>query len=136
MLAYCADEQPVSSAVLARRTKVPASYLAKILQNLVRSGIVLSHRGTRGGFQLALPAHQVTLLDVVNAVDPLPRILGCPLGLATHCDSLCPMHARMDEAMAQLEGVLSSSSLADLISQPAQPLPMVDKILGKRTRSR
>lgn len=128
MLAYHEREPPIGSSTLARKTKVPASYLAKILQNLVRSQIVESHRGTRGGFRLARPAEQITLLDVVNAVEPLPRIHQCPLGLATHCNALCPMHARMDEAMAQVETILASSSLADLISQPSRPLPMLDAL--------
>ncbi|MFI4894177.1 MAG: hypothetical protein ACIAQ0_12190, partial [Phycisphaerales bacterium JB058] len=46
--------------------------------------------------------------DVINAVDPLKRITGCPLSLPAHCKTLCPMHARLDESIAQV-GFLTSS---------------------------
>lgn len=126
MLAYHQDSGPVGNAVLAENAKIPPSYLAKILQGLVKTGIVASQRGARGGFTLLKEANEITLLDVVNAVEPIPRIKGCPLGLASHAHALCPVHARLDEAMAQVEAVLSSATVAELLSDPDRPPPLVE----------
>lgn len=126
MLAYHQNSGPVGNSVLAENAKIPPSYLAKILQGLVKTGIVESRRGARGGFSLLKGPDEVTLLDVVNAVEPIPRIKGCPLGLASHAKTLCPVHARLDEAMAQVEAVLSSATIAELLSDPERPPPLVE----------
>jgi Rrf2 family nitric oxide-sensitive transcriptional repressor len=98
------------------------------MQGLARAGVVESRRGVRGGFRLSRPATKITLLDVVNAVEPLPRIKGCPLGLKSHAHTLCAVHARLDEAMAQVEEVLSSSTIADLIAEPSRPRPLLESV--------
>jgi Rrf2 family protein len=126
MMAYHQDSGPVGNAVLAAGAKIPPSYLAKILQGLVRAGLVDSRRGAKGGFALLRPPESITLLDIVTAVEPIPRILGCPLGLRSHADRLCPVHARLDEAMAKVEEVLSSSTIAELLSDPDRPPAMVE----------
>ena len=54
---------------IAKATKVPESYLRKVMQLLARAGLVISHRGVKGGFSLALDAREITLADVVEAVD-------------------------------------------------------------------
>jgi Rrf2 family protein len=131
MLAYHHGHPPVGAAWLARQARVPASYLAKLLQKLVRAGLVVSTRGARGGFHLARPPQDISLLDVVQAVEPLERIRQCPLGLASHCHQLCPMHARLDEAMARVEQILSSSSVAELIAEPSRPRPMLETPAGQ-----
>src|SRR5690606_18982460 len=81
---------------IAQRTRVPPAYLSKVLQSLSRAGIVHSQRGIGGGFTLALDARKLTILEVVNAVDPIQRIRECPLGLESHGVRLCPLHRRLD----------------------------------------
>lgn len=122
----------VGNSLLAEEAKIPPSYLSKIMQGLVKAGIVDSRRGAKGGFSLRLEVDRITLLDVVNAVEPLPRIRQCPLGLATHAHALCPVHARLDEAMAQVESVLSSASIRELLSQPDRPPALIEswQLLG------
>ena len=66
----------------------------------------------------------MTVLDVIQVVDPLQRITGCPLGIKSHRKKLCAMHARLDQAVALVEEALAASTIQDLISTPQRPQPM------------
>jgi hypothetical protein len=55
---------------------------------------------------------------VINAVDPIERIQRCPLGLKTHSNTLCPMHHRVDQAMAMIEAVFRESTIEELLGAP------------------
>ncbi len=109
--------KPISEA-----TQVPESYLSKIMQQLVKSELVISKRGVGGGFLLARPVEEISLLQVVNAVDPVCRIERCPLNLASHQKQLCPIHAKLDESIAQLQHVLEGTSLSDVLYQKNFPV--------------
>src|SRR5688572_8595869 len=85
---------------IAKATKVKQAYLAKIVQSLVHAGIFRSQRGVGGGISLVKAPEELTVLEVVNAVDEIKRIKTCPLGLASHGVRLCPLHKRMDNALA------------------------------------
>jgi Rrf2 family protein len=102
---------------IAAGTQVPSGYLSKVLQQLARAGIVSSQRGLGGGFQLAQPAQKITVYDVVQPVDPIGRIPVCPLGLSEHEQQLCPLHASLDAAAANLEAVFRSTTIAQLRSE-------------------
>ena len=119
---------------IAAETAVPPSYLAKVLQELAKSGILTSRRGVGGGFRLDRDPDSLTVLEVINAVDPLRRITTCPLGLKTHGTHLCPMHARLDEAMSMVEQALASSTLREVMSEPGRPLPMVETPKGGKAK--
>jgi Rrf2 family protein len=101
---------------IARATRVPPGYMSKVMKDLTNEGLVTSRRGPRGGFTLARPTGKISLLDVVNAVDPVQRIRTCPLGLPSHGTRLCALHQRLDDAMAQIETTLAASSIAELVS--------------------
>ena len=107
-----------SSQAISEATKVPRGYLSKVLNDLVNAGIIDSRRGPSGGFALSRPASRITVLEVVNAVDPIHRIRECPLGLKEHKRRLCPLHRRMDEAIALVEQTFGRSTLAEMISDP------------------
>ncbi|RMF85714.1 MAG: Rrf2 family transcriptional regulator [Planctomycetota bacterium] len=111
---------------IAADTKVPSGYLAKVMQSLGRSGLVRSQRGVGGGFTLARPAEELTLLDVVNAVDPVLRITKCPLEISGHDSRLCGLHARLDEAIAGIERCLGSCTIASLYADQSHPIPLCD----------
>lgn len=100
---------------IADSTCVPVDYLSKILQSLGRGGLVVVQRGPGGGYQLARPATKITLYDVVQAVDVLPRIHHCPLGLKSHATHLCPLHKRMDETMEVAEKTLRDTTIATML---------------------
>lgn len=108
-------------------TKVPAPYLAKIIKSLSRAGIVSSQRGVKGGSQLARSPDSITVLDVMNAVDPLKRIDFCPLGLANHGINLCPMHHKLNDAVVVVEKILGESTIQDLILEKSNSVPMCSR---------
>lgn len=120
-IVYLADQKGTSRTTqqIAEVTRVPAGYLAKVMQGLSRSGLVNAQRGLHGGFTLARPADGLTVLDVVQAVDPLRRIERCPLGLKGHL-SLCPLHRRLDNAVALMENALAESTIAELLAESAR----------------
>jgi Rrf2 family protein len=98
---------------VAARTGVPPAYLAKILQSLARAGIVRSQRGVGGGVSLAGDPADISLLDVVTAIEPFKRPgrrPGCPLGrrLAAVCESV--------------EQQLADITLADVVADVAVPV--------------
>jgi DNA-binding IscR family transcriptional regulator len=73
---------------------------------------------------LAKSPQEITILEVVNAVEPLQRIRTCPLGLAAHGVHLCPLHSRMDAALATVEKALGSSTLAEVLAEPTKSIPL------------
>jgi Rrf2 family protein len=99
---------------IAEGTLVPTGYLAKVLQDLGRSGLVRSQRGPHGGFVLAHDPNTLTVFDVLQAVDPPRRILSCPLKLPAHAHALCPLHQKLDEAMEAAERAFRQMTIADV----------------------
>lgn len=109
---------------VAEATHVPVAYLSKVLQQLVRARIVTSRRGSGGGFMLARPPAKLSILEVVQAVDPIERITTCPLGLAAHGRRLCPLHRRLDNALAEMEQAFGDSTLAEILAEPTTSVPL------------
>jgi Rrf2 family protein len=120
-------EQTAPADVLAERTKAPRRYLHKVLQDLVRANLVRSQSGPGGGYSLAKPSKQITILDVVNAVAPLERIERCPLGLRSHI-VLCPLHKELDKAYAMIELALSKVTIAQLVRSAAPAAPLCGSV--------
>jgi Rrf2 family protein len=110
--------EPMTTRQIADASRIPAGYLAKILQALARSGIVTGQRGLNGGFQLARRPEELTLLDVVRVADGSRRITACPLGLPEHGASLCPLHRRLDDAVALAERTLAEVTVAAVLGEP------------------
>ena len=106
---------PQTTRQIADATRVPPGYLAKVLQMLVRAGLLHAARGKHGGFTLARALDDVSVLDIVNSVEPIQRIRACPLGLKAHRHTLCPLHRKMDDALAAIERSFATTSLQDLM---------------------
>ncbi len=111
---------------IADATKVPPGYLSKVMQALGRAGLVTSQRGLRGGFTLTRAPDEVSVLEVINAVDPIKRIRDCPLSLNAHGKSLCPLHRRLDSAVAGVEKAFAESSLAELVADAGDGFPLCE----------
>jgi len=116
-------DRPLTTREIAEKTRVPADYLSKVLQVLVRAGIVASRRGLGGGFTLARDPADLTILDVVSAVDPIQRIRECPLHLPEHRHALCPLHRRLDQAMAAIEESLQRTTVAEIMADREGQVP-------------
>ena len=109
---------------IADGTRVPASYLSKVIQSLRRADLIRSHRGSRGGFTLSRSPGRITMLDVINAVAPIRRIRKCPLELDSHGGELCLLHGQLDEVAALIEEVFRKTTVAKLAKTPSQQKPL------------
>jgi Rrf2 family protein len=102
---------------IAADSHVPPDYLAKVLRLLSRAGLVRAQRGRGGGFQATRPTSQLTVLEVVSAVDPVQRIKTCPLGLAAHGENLCSLHRAIDDAARSVEDAFRATTIQSLMSR-------------------
>lgn len=93
----------------------PVYFIAKILQELSRKGIVQSLKGPNGGFYMDGNALNHTLVDIVIAIDGDKLLTGCALGL-NECSELrpCPLHAEFKHIRKDLHGLLSRTKLSEL----------------------
>lgn len=108
---------------LAAATDVPASFLSKILQELSGAGLIVSHRGATGGFELALSPARITMLDVVTALEG-PVALNCCLGEPGSClrKPICPIHPVWFEAQSRFLEVLRAYTF-DRVVPPGRTAP-------------
>jgi Rrf2 family transcriptional regulator, nitric oxide-sensitive transcriptional repressor len=127
--------QRQSADQLAKATRVPRRYLHKVLQDLVKAGLVCSQSGPGGGYALSVSAEVVSILDVVNAVGSIERIRRCPLGLASHSD-LCPLHRELDKAYAMMEASFRRLTVAEVLDPSASPSPLCDGVAQEKTWTR
>jgi Rrf2 family nitric oxide-sensitive transcriptional repressor len=118
--------KPQTTEQIATTTRVPRAYLSKVLQNLRQAGLVASQRGVGGGVRLVGSPDELTILDVVNAVDPIERIRECPLGLSSHGVHLCPLHRRLDNALESVESAFAETTLAEVLAEPSKSVPLCD----------
>jgi Rrf2 family transcriptional regulator, nitric oxide-sensitive transcriptional repressor len=119
------EDGPYCSAQdVAAHAKVPVDYMAKILHALVKAGLVIAQRGRNGGCRASRPASEICVLDIVQAVDPIPRIHTCPVGIAAHGTRLCPLHRKLDEAARCVEEAFASTTMADLLNEDNPSVPL------------
>lgn len=125
---YLAGRAPRAGTTdeIAAATRVPKAYLSKVLQGLVRAGLVHSQRGIGGGMTLTKRPEELTILEVVDAVEPIGRIKTCPLGLESHGVRLCPLHRRLDDALAEVERAFGATTLAEVLAEPTESIPLCD----------
>jgi Rrf2 family protein len=111
-----AAEAPGASTTkqIAAKTKVPSAYLAKVLQSMRRAGLIHSRRGVGGGVVLAHSPEEISLLDVINAVEPLKRSKGKGRTPAS------PLQQTLDDAVEQVRDTFQSASLADMLPRRRQ----------------
>jgi Rrf2 family protein len=127
------EDRPLTAQQIADATRVPAGYLAKVLQGLSRAGLLRSQRGLGGGFTLARSPGELSVWEVVQAVDPIRRITECPLDLEMH-EKLCALHHELDQAIAKVEKQFSKTSIASLIEDKAESAPLCAFTPKARTR--
>ncbi len=118
--------KPATIRQIHNATRIPEGYLAKVLQSLGRARLIKSQRGLHGGSVLAVQPEQLSVYDVMQAVHPFERITECPLGLKTHGANLCPLHKRLDQALAMVQQAFKDSSIADLLSEPTNSKPLCE----------
>jgi Rrf2 family protein len=123
LLALAPAGQTVRRDALAGHYALPEAYLAKHLQALTRSGVLHATPGPRGGYRLARPAGDISVLDVVEAIDGAAKPFICQeirqrgaSGLSPEeCRRPCLIHSVMDDADEAWRSSLRGVSLADLV---------------------
>ena len=107
----------VSARELAKRLKASEAHLAKVMQRLGHAGIVNSTRGPKGGFALARPATEMTLLAVYEAIEGAVEPAGCVFGTPVCGRKSCIFRGVTEELDARLRAYLADATLADLAEE-------------------
>jgi len=104
-----------SRADLAEAAECPEQFLSKVLQGLTRAGLVISHRGNTGGFELPEGRRNASLLEIVEAIEGPLKLNVCLNGDGS-CTrrGWCPAHLVWADAQTAMETVLKSSSVEEL----------------------
>ncbi len=123
----------LNSDDLSLRTQVPRPYLMKVLQQMQSHGLVESTRGKMGGWRLTPGiADTMTMYDVMQAVDPIERVLSCPLNLPEHRQRLCPMHAALDAVFEKMETEFKAARVVDLVDKTVTPESLLAALAATR----
>jgi Rrf2 family protein len=111
------QEHYVSIREISEKLGISFHFLTKIFQKLTQAGLLRSFRGRNGGVELARPANQITLRDLVVAIEGSKLFTECVLGLPG-CGNTdrepCPLHASWEVARKQIEAMFAAETLADL----------------------
>ena len=114
-LAAASGEKPVKAERIATAQEIPLNFLENILGELRHAGIVRSHRGAEGGFRLAKPADQLTVADVIRAVEgPLASVRGGPPEDATYAGAASELPRVWIAVRANLRSVVEHVTVADI----------------------
>jgi len=125
LLALVPPDQTLPAARLAEYHGVPPAYLAKHLQAMAQAGIVESTAGRKGGYRLARPASEITLIDVIDAVEGGEPAFRCTEirrrgpahGVAADYKAPCGIHRAMTRADDAWRAELASTTIADLLRE-------------------
>ena len=117
-LARQAPEKAVLLSEISRGQKIPEAFLAKIFQRLSKAGVLRSTRGAKGGFLLRKPADQITMREVIEALEG-PIVLNRCLLQKGECkeDRDCPLHPVWDEIQQSILKILDRTTMEDLAKQ-------------------
>lgn len=121
-MAYHAGTLPVQVKDISRRQEISPRYLEQIFQVLKKAGLLHSKRGPQGGYSLARPPAEITLLDIITATEGRIALLDCSEegveknGKATACERMnhCVTQSLWAEAGQHLEAYFASVSLKDI----------------------
>jgi len=110
-----AEQPPIKRDAIAAAQRIPVKFLEAILGELRNAGIVASHRGSEGGYSLARPAEEITVADVIRAIDgPLAAVAGERPEKLDFPGAAAPLRDVWIAVRASLRDVLEHVTLADL----------------------
>ena len=118
MLSHMAvrEGEVYTTSRLAERCAVPEPTAAKILKLLARAGLLESQRGSNGGYGLARPAAEITVAEIIVALDGPIALAACVEGSLDHCgvETLCSMRGNWNKVNRAIRDALEEISLADM----------------------
>lgn len=119
----------ITAPKLAHDTALPVPTVSKLLKSLARADILTSHRGAGGGYVLGRDAEDITVADIIIALEGPISLTACVDGSAGLCDveTLCPMRGNWDKVNRAIRGALEDVTLADMAAMelpfPPPPAP-------------
>ena len=131
-LALHGDRGASSAREIAEQYDIPAELMAKVLQRLVRRGLLVSHQGTRGGYQLARPASLMSVADVIQAVDGPLTVTACSTD-----DHACEQYVKCSvrdplwRIKDRILTALAACTLAEIVDDTT--VPTMPVTLSRRT---
>jgi Rrf2 family protein len=119
-LAEHAEDRPVRVGEMAQALRIPRNYLAKTLHQLARHGVLVSLRGKRGGFQLAVRPERLPLSRVITPFDRIEERRRCLLGRSQCSDrSACAAHTRWKDVAEKVAEFFRDTTVADVLGSGA-----------------
>ncbi|MEK8036053.1 MAG: Rrf2 family transcriptional regulator [candidate division NC10 bacterium] len=121
-IAAQADEEAVSAKRIAEEFKIPPELLAKILQRLAKRKLIVSHNGPKGGYLLGRDPNQITVGQVIRALEGPVEIVGCVT--ADDCPQYvrCNLRRPVEKIQASISHLLDTMTLAELAADPSLPV--------------
>lgn len=112
---HSTKDRNVDLTSIASELEIPKHFLSKVLQLLVRRKLLESSKGPTGGFRLSKPAGEITLINIVDAIDGLDMFNQCGIGFKK-CDSdkPCPIHFEYAQVREQIQELFNNKSLKQL----------------------
>lgn len=109
-----------SAQQISEDTAVPLPTVSKLLNLLGRAGLVTAQRGAAGGYTLSRSAEQITVAQIIQALEGPIALTACVDGASDSCgvESLCPMHGNWNRVNSAIQEALNSVSLADMSAFP------------------
>jgi Rrf2 family protein len=119
-MAVHGDRGSASAREIAEQYGIPIELLAKVLQRLVRRGLLVSHQGTRGGYQLARAPVEISIADVIQAIDGPVMVTACSTDENT-CDQYtkCIVRDPLWRVRERILSALAQCTIAELAADPA-----------------
>lgn len=116
------SDAPLSATSVAGLTGVPAPTASKLLGALARAGLLVSSRGVSGGFRLARPAEQITVADIVEAIDGPIALTQCMHGSSSDCtiEGSCLVRPHWPLINQSVRAALAAVTLAEIARLPAK----------------
>jgi FeS assembly SUF system regulator len=125
ILAELAQTQagPSSASAMAGRTRLPEPTVSKVMKLLAREGLITSSRGAAGGYRLSRPLAELSVADVIVAIDGPISLTTCVEGSANTCDYACrcPLRGRWDGVNLAIREALEAVSIADMLTVSVSP---------------
>jgi FeS assembly SUF system regulator len=125
------DEAGSSSAhMLAEKTGLPEPTVAKVLKLLASENLVVSTRGAAGGYKLSKPADQISIAEIITALDGPIEIVACVDGGSSDCkvSGSCPVKGNWDRVNDAIKGALNAVKLTEMVT----PACRTHHVIGMR----
>jgi FeS assembly SUF system regulator len=119
-----ADGELVAASQVSGQTGIPVPTVAKLMNHLARAGLLVSHRGVSGGFALSRPPREISLADIVEAIDGPIALTHCCTDDVARCElhGRCTVRPHWEPVNRAVRAALSDVSLAALARAPEEAL--------------